>query len=154
MDNKDHDLLLPLTKDELITLWRNCQLATEKLVTRTDGWGMLCYKKAELIKKKISNTLLEIDHKEYCQHEIKRVYGDKFAYCDFLTETPYKSKDNNIIYAYRVSYKENNELKSCLCEVEIIPVTTDEYGEELKDDEDIDYMYEIIKREGELNEVN
>ena len=35
----NHDLLLPLTKDELVTLWRNCQLATEKLVTRTDGWG-------------------------------------------------------------------------------------------------------------------
>lgn len=60
-----------------------------------------------------------------------------------------------MIYAYIVYYRGINqetyesELKSCTCELEIIPVTTDEYGEELEDTVDVEYMYEIIE-DGEL----
>lgn len=151
MEDKEYDVLLPLTKDELLTLWQNCYFTISELETRKDPWGIKCHKKAMSIKEKISKIQVELNHKESCEDEIKRVYGDSFVSCDFRTETPYKSKNGNMIYAYRVYYRDTNqetyesELKACTCEVEIIPVTTDEHGEELEDTEDVDFMYEIIE---------
>ena len=100
MKDKENEVLLNLTKCDIYTLLGNCLEIEYQLKYRTDKLGIDFYNKNKIVKDKLSNIIQELEHKKYCELEIKRDCGESFVSCDFKTEMPYNSKNKNIIFFF------------------------------------------------------